>query len=227
MESGVDKCVDPLVDLATVCDRSSPLGTFLEDCAEWAPKELKRKILSTERANKGSKCQLFIDIVPDVLGELHSGTVIPPCILGMWRDFKGYIPTVPDRSDELLGVEIVSESFLPNISLKGRIKEGNSGPVHVGELGLSTMEDLLDEGLLEGRTGTLGQTVTRTWGWSVGLVVCFQDVIPSALLVCKFVKVVIGEVLIINRRRSCLRLWNRLWNRLGRGLRSLLRKHDR
>ena len=162
MQSGVNKCVNPKVDLAAIRDRPSPLGTFLEDRAEWTPKELKRKILSTERANKGSKCQLFIDIVPDVLGELHSGTVIPPCILGVWRDFEGYIPTVPDRSDELLGVEIVSESFFPNISLKGRIKEGNSGPVHVREVGLATLQDLINKGFLEGRTGAFRQVVAGT-----------------------------------------------------------------
>ena len=227
MEPGIDKSVDPLVDLAAVCDRSSPLGTFLVDRTEWTPKELKRKILGAERANERSKCQFFIDIVPDVLGELHSGTIISPCVLGMWRDFEGNIPAIPDRSDELLGVEIVSKSFFPNISLKGRIKEGNSGPVHVGELGLSTLEDLLDESFLEGRTGTLGQTVTGTWGWSVGLMICLQDVIPGALIVSEIVKNVIGKILIINRRGGCLRLWDRLWTRLGRGLRSSLRRDHR
>ena len=88
MQSGVNKCVNPKVDLAAIRDRPSPLGTFLEDRAEWTPKELKRKILSTERTNEGSKCQFFVDIVPDMFGELHSGTVVSPCVLGMRRDFK-------------------------------------------------------------------------------------------------------------------------------------------
>ena len=110
MEPGVDESIDSGVDLAAVRDRPSPLGTLLVNRAEWTSEELERQVLRTERADERSKCQLLIDVMPNMFGKLHGGTVIPPGVLRMGWNLKRNIPPKPDRSDELLGVEIICES---------------------------------------------------------------------------------------------------------------------
>ena len=56
------------------------------------------------------------------------------------------------------------------------------------------MQNLIHEGFLEGRAGALGQAVTVTGRWRLGLKISLHDMVPGALNVGEIIEDLVGEV---------------------------------